>query len=253
MPRAGARVASLAVNTSLPDAGLAAWWCTSWLRGLAPADLLLDAVVGLRVEGGWLDLLVEVRRAGGTGAGLAMPIDGDPVGLGGPAAFNTRVLAAGSALIFPEVGLGLVPECRDQGVNSPARPIAWQRATAAPRQIDDLGEADRALRSAWSSTAAALADLEVGRWRPELADELIDLRRPALDAPPPGVPPRCAQLAAGATRALRIVDLALEDDGAAVSAAQIQQRRVALAPLERAGRRALVAACSADAWPPGQF
>ncbi len=232
------------MTTSLPDAGLAAWWCTSWLRGLAPADLLLDAVAGLRVEGGWLDLLVEVRRAGATGAGLALPVDGDPVGLGGPADLNTRALAARSALLFPEVGVGLLPETADDGA------VIWQRVSAAPRQLDDLDEADRALRAAWSSTAAALADLDVGRWRPELADELMDLRRPFLEAPPPGVPPRCGQLAAGALRAVRIVDLALTDDGAAVSASQIHGRRTALAPLERAGRRALVAACSADAWPP---
>lgn len=231
----------------MPDAGLAAWWCTSWLRGLAPADLLLDAVAGLRVEGGWLDLLVEVRRAGATGAGLALPVDGDPTGLGGPADFNHRALAAGSALLFPELGLGLVPE---EGGDQGAGAVTWQRLTAARRHIDDLGEADRGLRAAWSSTAAALADLDVGRWRPELADELMDLRRPAMDAPPPGVPPRCAQLAASGLRAVRIVELALCDDGAAASAWAAHQRRAALAPLERAGRRGLVAACSADAWPP---
>jgi hypothetical protein len=50
---------------------------------------------------------------------------------------------------------------------------------------------------------------------------------------------------------MTIVDLALADDGGALSAAEIEQRRAALVPLERAGRRALVAACSPEVWPPG--
>jgi hypothetical protein len=47
-----------------------------------------------------------------------------------------------------------------------------------------------------------------------------------------------------------VVELALEDDGGALSAHEIAQRREALLPLDRAGRRALVAACSPEVWPP---
>jgi len=46
------------------------------------------------------------------------------------------------------------------------------------------------------------------------------------------------------------VELALDDDGAAVSAYEIATRRDALRPLEQAARRALVAACSPEVWPP---
>jgi hypothetical protein len=46
-----------------------------------------------------------------------------------------------------------------------------------------------------------------------------------------------------------IVDVALEDDGGAVSLAEITARREALRPLERAARRALVAAGSPESWP----
>jgi hypothetical protein len=114
-----------------------------------------------------------------------------------------------------------------------------------------VGEADRALRAALIEAADTLARLEVARWRPEIADRLMNLRhREPVDAPP-GVPARCVDLAARGLQALAITDLALGDDGGAVSAHEIGGRRGALVPLERAGRRALVAACSPEVWPPG--
>jgi len=205
-------------------------------------DLLLDALAHLDVPGGWLDLLVDVRRAGASGAGLALPAEGDPVGLGGPPAFTALALDAGSAVVIADAGTGLVPEWLDNRVT-------FRRMTALPRQVPDLGEADRGLRLALSTTADTLADLDVARWRPEVADQLMDLRRPVLDAPPPGVPALCGALASRSLRAVTIVGLALDDDGAAVSAHEIDIRRAALRPLDRAARRALVAACSPEAWP----
>jgi hypothetical protein len=50
-------------------------------------------------------------------------------------------------------------------------------------------------------------------------------------------------------QAMTIVELALVDDGGAISAAEATERQSALASLERASRRALVAACSPDVWP----
>jgi len=122
---------------------------------------------------------------------------------------------------------------------------------AERRQLPDVGEADRALRSALPEAADALAALDVARWRPEVADQLMNLRhRPALAAPP-GVPPRCVELAARGLQALEIVALALADDGGALTALDAEARRAALLPLGRAGRRALVAAASPEVWPPG--
>jgi len=46
------------------------------------------------------------------------------------------------------------------------------------------------------------------------------------------------------------VELALEDDGAALTVHEADARRAALVPLGRAGRRALVAAASPEVWPP---
>jgi hypothetical protein len=232
------------VTNALPDAGLVAWWSTAWLRGDVVTDLVLDALAQLDVAGGWLELLVDVRREGATGAGLALPAEGDPVGLGGPPAFNALAMESRSAVVLAEAGTGLVPEDLDGRVT-------FRRVAARPRQVPDLGEADRGLRLALTTTADALADLDVARWRPEVADELMDLRRPTLAAPPPGIPALAGSLAARALRAATIVDLALLDDGATVSAYEVETRRAALRPLDQAARRGLVAACSPEAWPPG--
>ena len=57
-------------------------------------------------------------------------------------------------------------------------------------------------------------------------------------------------LAARALHALEVVDLALEDDGGALSLHEITRREQAILPLGSAARRALVAACSPEVWPP---
>jgi hypothetical protein len=43
----------------------------------------------------------------------------------------------------------------------------------------------------------------------------------------------------------------MEDDGAAMTAEEMEARRAALRTLGRAARRALVAAASPEVWPPG--
>ena len=236
-----------AIDPVLPRSAELAWWLTAWLRGHEQTDHLLDAfageahtVAGLDGAGSLVDLLGHLRRAGVAHAGLALPVEGDAVGLGGPRAFNDAVLEAGEAVVAGT--LGLVP--REVG-----EVVHWQAHAAERRQLPDVGEADRGLRSALSGTADRLADLDVARWRPEVADALLNLRhRPLLDAPL-GTPPRCVELAARASQARSIVSLALVDDGGALTAYDVEQRRSALVPLDRAARRALVAACSAEVWP----
>jgi hypothetical protein len=229
-----------------------AWWGTAWLRGRVVADLVVDAVLaddathvvaglpGIEGSASLIRTLAELRGTGASGVGIALPVAGDPVGLGGPAAFNAAALDAGEAAVCG--GIGLVP--RRVGAA-----VEWTAYAAGPRPLDDVGEADRALRLTLQDAAAALAELGVARWRPEAADALMNLHhRPAL-APPPGTPPRCGELAARALQALAIVDLALEDDGGALSAAQAALRRESLRPLGAAARRGLVAACSPEVWP----
>jgi hypothetical protein len=243
-----------------PDALRLAWWTTAWLRGDVVTDLLLDAVIGtdathtvsglaalgLGGEPGVADALVtglgRLRAEGTTALGAAFPAEGDPVGLGGPHDFNAAALDAGEAVVA-DAGIGLVP-VRVGAV------IEWTAHRAARRQLPDVVEADRLLRTTLLETAQALADLEVARWRPEVADRLLDLRhRPQLH-PAPGVPARCVDLAARGLQAREIVDLALEDQGGALTAYEVEARRAALVPLDRAARRALTAAGSPEVWPP---
>jgi hypothetical protein len=239
--------------TLLPVSGRLAWWGTAWLRGHVGPDDLLDAVLAgdvthvvLSPDGpeGLMGVLGRLRTEGAAGLGAAFPAEGDLVGLGGPVAFNDAALEAGEAVVVVGTEAGLVPW-------RVGPTVEWTRLPARRRQLPDVGEADRELRGVLLESAARLAALDVARWRPEIADRLMDLRhRPALVAAP-GVPPRCVDLAARGLQALEIADLALEDDGAALSVHEIEQRRGALTPLARAGRRALVAACSPEVWPPG--
>ncbi len=233
-----------------------AWWGTAWLRGAVVPDLLLDAVIGSEATHAVAGLdgaagtetllagLARLRAAGARSLGLALPVGGDPLGLGGPAPFNTEAMEAGQAVVVDGAGVGLVPR-------STGAATTWSAHPAGRRQLPDVGEADRALRSALLEAAGELALLDVARWRPEVADRLLDLRRGPRLTGPDGVPARCVELAARGLQAVAIVELALEDDGGAVSAAEITAREQALRPLERAGRRALVAAGSPEVWPPG--
>jgi hypothetical protein len=221
----------------LPGCAVGAWWLSAWLRGaVSPDDLMASTGLGVGA-------LAALRASGSATVGLALPVEGDPLGLGGPADFNAAALAAGEALVG-DGGLGLVPGTRPDEA-------PWTTYDAHRRQIPDVGEADRGLRAAILDCARALAVLDVARWRPEVADEILALGRPGSAAAPPGTPPRCVELAVKAARCRAIVALALADDGAAVSAGEAASRRAALTPLERASRRALVAACSPEVWPPG--
>ncbi|GAA1479390.1 hypothetical protein GCM10009623_38360 [Nocardioides aestuarii] len=235
-------------RTRLPVSATLAWWATAWLRGHVVTDLLLDALAGDDrlhrladgatlpvVLGGW-------RAAGATEVGLALPVEGDPLGLGGPPSLNTLALELGEAVVCSRAGAALVPEVSTETVT-------WHELPAERRQLPDVGEADRDLRGQLIAAADGLAALDVARWRPEAADLFLDRRRPA-PAAPPGVPARCVDLAGRALTAVAIADLALDDDGGAVSASEAQARQAVLLPLERAARRALVAACSPEVWPP---
>jgi len=109
-------VAHSSSETVLPPAAVLAWWATSWLRGHIVTDLLLDAVTAderlHRADGGdsLTGLFGQLRAAGATGCGLALPVEGDPLGLGGPPALTGLAVEHGSAVVCAGAGLALVPE-----------------------------------------------------------------------------------------------------------------------------------------------
>lgn len=240
-------------TTALPRSADLAVWFTSWVSGHSSLDDARDAVVagdaahdvvGLDGEPDPVPLILalgKLRASGATGAGLALPVPGDPLGLAGPPSFNAEALEAEEAVVFEGIDGGLVPHVAGAGV-------VWRfHAASSRRQVPDLGEADTGLRQALLTTAERLADLDVARWRPEVADELMALRRVSDVVLPAHWSSKAVRLASLALRCRSMVALALEDDGGAVSAAEAQARREALAPLDHAARRGLVAACSLGA------
>ncbi len=243
----------------LPVAGRVAWWGTAFLRGTVGADALLDVLLGEHVahvvhargvDGTpLLEALAAARSGGAEAVGAAFPGPGDPVGLGGPPAFTADAVDAGAAVLL--LGPPGAWEPRGWVPTEVGRAVEWTSYDVARRVPPDLGDADRALRTAVRDAADALARLDVARWRPEVADHLHDLRTASPVTAPPGVPPRALDLAGRALHLGAVADLALADDGAAVSAGEIALRREAVLPLERAARHALTAACSPDGWPPG--
>ncbi|HYO39528.1 MAG TPA: hypothetical protein VER39_07720 [Nocardioidaceae bacterium] len=234
----------------LPASARFALWFSAWVTGRCSLDDARDAIVGddaahdvqgLPGSTGPEPLIVALgllRGARAAGAGLALPVPGDPLGLAGPGPFNTEVLDAAEGVVLEGADLGLVPHRVGAGVVWVTHPAVSRR------QLPDPSEADASLRSALLRTTDTLARLDVARWRPEVADELIGLRRTVDLALPSEMAPRAVRLASLATRCRTIVELALDDDGGSVTAAEAAARRAALVPLDSAARRALVAACT---------
>jgi hypothetical protein len=237
-------------TNGLPLSARFALWFSAWTSGVVSLDDARDAIVGedaahdvagLPDQEPSVPLILALgmlRAAGATAAGLALPVPGDPLGLAGPGGFNTEALEAREGVVFEGSDLGLVPDRVGAGV-------VWTCHRAESRRhVPDPSEADTSLRQALVTASDTLADLDVARWRPEVADELITLRQAADYKFPTGMAPRAMRLASLATRCRAIVDLALVDDGGSVTAAEADARRAALTPLDHAARRGLVAACS---------
>lgn len=233
--------------TSLPASALLCLWLEAVRVGRAGPDELAAVVrgddprhlvVGSAVAGG-TDTAVDLQalpRLLGQPARLALPVAGDPLGLGGPSALNSAALEAGEAVLVGQVAL--VPELD-------ARTVVWRTYDADPAPYVDERETSIELRVALSEVTGRLVDLDVVAWQPEIPDLLMNLRsRPALVLPP-GLDARRVDTIERAVLCREIAALALGDDGGSVSTHEMGQRRAALADLERAARHALVGACSA--------
>ncbi len=202
--------------------------------------------VGLTVAFG------RLRGLGVTGLRLALPAPGDPLGLPGPPAFNEHAAEAGEAVLT--VGgdpLGIVPEVTSYGpASDQGAYVTWRTEPVNPMWATpepSLPEAEQELVEALCTATETLDRLDVARWRPELATALGMIRRHGGGAEglPPGYPPRAHRVLGLAERVGAIAALAWQDEGAAVSAAEMAAREAVLRPLERSARRARVAAYNA--------
>lgn len=249
-----------------PRSGLLAAWANALLAGrVAPDDAVArithgdepHRVLGLPGEAGEVGLtlaLGRLRALGATGLRLALPAPGDPLGLPGPPAFNDAALEAGEAAItvgLPGPQLGLVPEGLVYGPDGDqATRVVWRVYEVADRPPAGpfLAEADRELAAALRDATESLMRLDVGGTgaRSGAVRTALRARDDAADSPlPPGCPPRAVRVLAQAHRVAVILGIAAEDHGTAINAHEMNARAGSLTPLERACRRALVAAYGA--------
>lgn len=165
-----------------------------------------------------------------------LPDAADPLpGLG-------AALDAGEAILVqrlaePRATL-LVPESAGASLRWTATPLA------APVPPFDVAFARREVYQATEDAIEALGELDLARERPELADQLTDILTWVIPPTlvPPGFPPRQTELLERSLRLLALTEIALEDDGAAATVLQADQRRHILLPLRAAARQGVAAA-----------
>ncbi len=259
-----------------PRAGRFAAWGNALLAGLvspdeaatrAVADDASHRVVELPGEPGPVGLTLafgRLRALGVAGLRIALPAPGHPLGLCGPPEFNERALEAGEAVLAAgapgraagaDTALGLIPEVSAAGpAGDVLTQVVWRCVPvrqAPPADVPSLGEAERELNEVLRETTAALMTLDVAgagaatRARLDAYRARMERGRQLLA---PGYPPRAARVLELAQRVAGLVELAGGGDhGGAVSAAEIAERDRLLRPVERAARRARVAAYNAYA------
>jgi hypothetical protein len=266
MPSAALIVVGMHVaQPPLHASGALVAWGNAWLTGHVGLDEAVDAMErasGPGVITGLPDVFEEVplrrglgdlRMAGLTELRLALPVPGDPLGLSGPVELNTAAIEAGGAALIDLAGspAGLVPAEDRRGSSYVG--VRWSLFEALPRQPDvpSLPEADHQLSLALREATNALLTVDdvSGRppaVRPEILDALAMLRTSHHNEPTgglaPGYPPRAHRVAALAGRLAVVVELARGLDGHNLDAEQMRRRAEALNTLDRAVRRARVAA-----------
>jgi hypothetical protein len=224
------------------------------------AEVEVAAVLGLPSKGGLLDLLTALARHGTQSLSVVLPAPGDVLGLPGPPEFNAAALEAGEGVLVdggPGPAIGIVPRVVEFGsVYEPGAMVTWASSAVGRRRVTDLGsvgEADRELRTALAEATQELARLDIARWREDAAPRVAAIRDGGLERGmlPPTTPRRVVRVLATAARVRAIVELASEDDGAAVSGHEAMRRAEALRGLEAVSRRAMVAAINGMLEPDG--
>ena len=255
-----------------PRSALLAAWGNAWLAGDASLPELVErvtvhdddhAVTGLTVDAVPLERAVTwLRAAGVVRLRLVLPAPGDAVGLPGPGAFTSAALTASEgvlALRGDGTGTGLVPQLTHHGssFDGTVTTVTWTAydvAVPGPDPGPYLHDAEHDLRRGVVECASALRDLDVARWRPDVAGALQDLRRQARsglddDELPGGYPPRARSLLVQARQLAGVLALAGQDLGGAVDTREAAGREQALRELARLVRRARVAGYNAYGLP----
>jgi hypothetical protein len=251
-----------------PRSALLAAWGNAWLGGEASLGELIDrvaahddahAVSGLAVDD--LDLeraAARLRAAGVTRLRVVLPAPGDPLGLPGPGPFTAAALDAGEGVVAVRPdgsGTGLVPTVTAHGseLDGTVTTVRWTASEVCylgPYSGPFLHEAEHDLRRGVVEVATALRELDVARWRPDLADALRDLRQQARaglddDELPGGHSVRAREVLVRARQLAGVVALAGQDSGGAVDTREVAAREAQLRELARLVRRARVAAYNA--------
>lgn len=186
------------------------WWINAVLAGTVPADQATDHLVGqvlLPHEDTpvpWLLALAPLRRDGVTEVGLRLVAAGDPLGLPGPAAVTSAVVAAGAAVVAP--GLVLVPDPPGRA-DTLWRGLAAtpQPATASP--LGTLSEARTLMRTAMAELSATVTS---GDPDDEALAAIAELRDFRPLSPPSGIAADAAQVADSALRVWWLTIVATE-------------------------------------------
>ena len=251
-----------------PRSALLTAWGNAWLAGEASLPALVVRVgayddshegQGLGPDGLPLDRgVARLRAAGVDRLRLVLPAPGDALGLPGPGPFTVAALTAGEgvlALRADGAGSGLVPtvHVHGSGVDGTVTTVTWTAddvARPGPDPGPFLPDAEHDLRRGMLECAATLRDLDVARWRPDVATALRDLRRQArsgLDEHdlPDGYPVRARQLLTSARQLAGVLQLAQQDSGGALDTRETLGRELALRELGRLVRRARVAGYNA--------
>ncbi|MBF9073048.1 hypothetical protein [Streptacidiphilus fuscans] len=237
-------------------------WGNAWFAGLTSPDDAAEAVRGSDethlvrglpgADGVGLTLaLGRLRTLGATGLRLALPAAGHPLGLTGPAEFNARALETGEAVVAVDAPWGLVPEAlwhgadhEDDGVLA----VTWHALPVVPgfpADVPALRDAERELLEGMREATESLVRLDVAGAGPAVQTALARMRTRAEEAEEllaPGYSARAVRVLQSARRVAALVAVAALSEGAAVSAGEMAARADALRPLERAARRARVAA-----------
>lgn len=226
-------------SLSAPVSVLLALWAplpSSWGAVVAGAGprLVRDQRTGALVPlGAWLDAVRPLRRCA-----ALLPVPGDGLPGGVPAGDRGQAVLLEGAADPAGTAVVLVPQ--EDGE-------AW-RADVLEAVVPPLDAVQlrREVHLATEEAIAALTGLDLARERPELADELTDLVTAVVD--PRLLPPMPSRRRDLLERSLRLAGLcerALEDDGAAASAAQAARRADVLRPLLAVARRGV---CAATEW-----